>query len=43
VAKLNSLEADGFVVMESHNGHQIVKLTDKGFTLADAIAESLFL
>ncbi len=43
VAKLNSLEADGFVVMESHNGQQIVKLTDKGFTLADAIAESLFL
>jgi oxygen-independent coproporphyrinogen-3 oxidase len=43
VAKLNSLEADGFVVMESHNGHKIIKLTDKGFTLADAIAESLFL
>jgi oxygen-independent coproporphyrinogen-3 oxidase len=43
VAKLNSLEADGFVVIETHDAHQIVKLTDKGFTLADAIAESLFL
>lgn len=42
-AKLESLEMAGLIVVETQGARRIIKLTDKGFTLADAIAESLFL
>lgn len=40
--KLESLKTEGLITIETQDAHQIIKLTDKGFTLADAIAESLF-
>lgn len=42
-SKLSTLEAAGLVVLEAGPTEPIIKLTDKGFTLADEIAESLFL